>query len=124
MPLLKHAKKKLRQEKKRAILNKKVKNNFKAVVKKAKETKDEKALSAAFKGIDKAVKKNIIHKNKAARMKSSLSKMVGGKTKATPSATAAKTPSAKPAARTTKKPAAKPTKTAASGGKKSSSKKK
>jgi ribosomal protein S20 len=63
MPLLKHAKKKLKQDKKRAVLNKKVKNTFKAVVKKAKETKSEKTLSAAFKGIDKAVKKNIIHKN-------------------------------------------------------------
>lgn len=106
MPLLKHAKKKLKQDKKRAIQNKKVKNTYKAVVKKVKVDKNVKSLRVAFKGIDKAVKKNIIHKNKAARMKSSLSKMVGtSKSKAqskTASTTAAKTTKAK----TTKKPAA------------------
>lgn len=76
MPLLKHAKKKLKQDKKRTIRNKKVKTTFKESVKKAKVVKTEKTISAAFQAIDKAAKKHLIHKNKAARMKSALSKLV------------------------------------------------
>lgn len=116
MPLLKHAKKKLKQDKKRTIRNKKVKNTFKALVKKAKEEKSAKAVSAAFKGIDKAAKKNIIHKNKAARMKSALSKLIGGKSTTKPTET--KTVKAKPATKTKASAKAKPT------AKKSSAKKK
>lgn len=91
MPLLKHAKKKLKQDKVRTIRNKKVKNAFKLSVKKAKEGASEKTVSAAFKAVDKAVKKNLIHKNRAARMKSSLSKLIGGKSKTTTPAAAKKT---------------------------------
>jgi ribosomal protein S20 len=111
MPLLKHAKKKLKQDKVRTIRNKKVKNAFKLSVKKAKDGANEKTVSTAFKAIDKAVKKNIIHKNKAARMKSSLSKLVGGKSKPASTTTTKtkvadkKTAKAKPV--TKPKPAAK-----------------
>lgn len=106
MPLLKHAKKKLKQDKARTVRNKKVKNAFKLSVKKAREGASEKTVSAAFKAVDKAVKKNIIHKNKAARMKSALSKLVGGKSK---TATTAK---AKPESKTSKAKAATKVKTA------------
>ncbi len=77
MPILKHAKKKLKQDKKRTERNKLVKVAFKKAVKKARETKTPKSLSEAFKAIDKAAKANIFHKNRAARIKSSLSKLVG-----------------------------------------------
>ncbi len=121
MPLLKHAKKKLKQDKVRTVRNKKVKNAFKLSVKKAREGASEKTVSAAFKAVDKAVKKNIIHKNKAARMKSALSKLVGGKSK---TATAAKTkPTASNAAAATKaKPATKTGSKSKPASKKSSSK--
>lgn len=120
MPLLKHAKKKLKQDKVRAVRNKKVKNTFKLSVKKAKEGASEKTVSTAFKAIDKAVKKNIIHKNKAARMKSSLSKLVSGKSKpAGTTATKTTTTKAKPTVKTATKKVTK-TKTTA---KKSSPKK-
>ncbi len=76
MPVLRHAKKKLRQDKKRKVRNRKVKDTFKELVKKAKIAKTPKALSLAFKSLDKAAKQNIIHKNKAARLKSSLTKFV------------------------------------------------
>ncbi len=79
MPVLKHAKKKLRQDKKRTIQNKKIKDLFKKLVKEAKDKKTAESLSAAFSGIDKAAKKFILNKNKAARMKSSLAKIVEGK---------------------------------------------
>jgi len=91
MPILKHAKKKLRQDKKRTLLNKKVKEAYKKLVKKAKADKTQKALSAAFSSVDKASKKNIIPKNRAARMKASLAKIVEGKKTVSTAAPAKKT---------------------------------
>jgi small subunit ribosomal protein S20 len=38
-----------------------------------------KALSLAYKALDKAAKKNVIHKNNASRHKSRLTKMIGKK---------------------------------------------
>lgn len=74
MPLLKHAKKKLRQDKKRTVQNKKLKEVFKKLVKAARVENTPESLSAAFSSVDKAVKANLMHKNKAARIKSSLAK--------------------------------------------------
>jgi small subunit ribosomal protein S20 len=74
MPVLKHAKKKLRQDVRRTRDNKRVKTLFKALVKKARVTKSDDTLSSAYQAIDKAAKQNIIHPNKAARLKSSLVK--------------------------------------------------
>lgn len=76
MPILKHAKKKLRQDKVRTIRNKKVKETFKALIKKAKAEKTADALSKAFSSVDKAAKHHILPENKAARMKSALAKFV------------------------------------------------
>ncbi len=80
MPVLKHAKKKLRQDKKRTLRNKTIRNLYKKLIKKAHSASSgqakEKAVSAAFKQIDKAAKNHIIHDNKAARLKSSLSKAI------------------------------------------------
>lgn len=75
MPILKNAKKKLRQDKKRTIHNKKIKDALKLFLKKAKTKKTPESVSEAFSSIDKAVKHHLIHKNKAARVKSSLSKL-------------------------------------------------
>jgi small subunit ribosomal protein S20 len=76
MPVLRHAKKKLRQDKKRTIQNKKIKEVYRSLVKKAKEEKTPDAINKAFSSLDKAVKKNLLHKNKVAHMKSALSKTV------------------------------------------------
>ncbi len=76
MPILKHAKKKLKQDKKRTLRNKKIKDTFKSLVKKAKVEKAPEAVSKAFSALDKAAKKNILDKNKVARMKSALTKHV------------------------------------------------
>src|ERR1700690_903596 len=75
MPVLKHAKKKKRQDKKRTLQNKRVKAAFKLMVKKARQNPSNDVLSKSFRSIDIAVKKNIIHKNKAARLKSGLFKL-------------------------------------------------
>jgi ribosomal protein S20 len=76
MPVLKHAKKKQRQDKKRTKDNLKIKEMYKKMIKYAKANPTSGALSKAFSSIDKAAKKNIIHKNKAARLKSALSKAI------------------------------------------------
>ncbi len=73
MPVTKQAKKKLRKDIKREKENLKIKFKFKKTVKKTKESPTAKSLSEASKVIDKAAKKGIIHKNKAARIKSRLS---------------------------------------------------
>lgn len=75
MPILKNAKKKLRQDKKRTIHNRKIKDVYKDSIKTAKVQKTPKAINKAFSNIDKAAKHNVIHKNKAARLKSQLSKV-------------------------------------------------
>ncbi len=79
MPVLKHAKKKLRQDKKRTVDNLRIRKVYKKLLKAAKLQKTTEAVSAAYQAIDKAAKKNIIHDNKAARLKSSLAKVVSGK---------------------------------------------
>lgn len=78
MPVLKHAKKKLRQDKKRTADNLKIKKAYKKLLKVAKLEKTTEAISAAYQAIDKAAKKNILHDNKAARLKSSLTKVASG----------------------------------------------
>lgn len=76
MPLLHNAKKKLRQDKKRTIHNKKIKDTLKELLKTAKAKKTPDAVSKAFSGIDKAVKHHLVHKNKAARIKALISKPI------------------------------------------------
>lgn len=81
MPVLKHAKKKLRQDKKRTLMNKKMKETFRSLLKKARVNPTPEAVSLAVSAIDKAEKNNLMHKNKAARMKSALSKVAAGTSK-------------------------------------------
>jgi small subunit ribosomal protein S20 len=78
MPVLKHAKKKLRQDKGRTLDNLRIKKLYKKLMKEARETGSPEAVSKAFQAIDKAAKKYVIHKNKAARLKSSLTKKSNG----------------------------------------------
>ncbi|HVZ58982.1 MAG TPA: 30S ribosomal protein S20 [Patescibacteria group bacterium] len=79
MPLLKHAKKKQRQDTARERAQRNIRVRYRELIKKAKENPSQDAVSAAFKAIDKAAKKNLIHDNKAARLKSTLSKATNGK---------------------------------------------
>jgi small subunit ribosomal protein S20 len=78
MPVLKHAKKKLRQDKVRTERNKKLKDLFKKLVKEARESKNAEVVSKAFSSIDKAAKHHIIPQNKAGHLKSALSKVLSG----------------------------------------------
>lgn len=76
MPIIKNAKKALRKTQKRTISNKLQKTVLKAEIAKSFKEKDTKNLSRLFSLTDKAVKKGIIHKNKAGRIKSKLSKLL------------------------------------------------
>jgi small subunit ribosomal protein S20 len=91
MPLIKSAKKQNRQNAKHRVRNFRVrdvlKDSLKGVLEATKDGKKveaEKALQTAYKAIDMADKKNIIHSNNAARKKSSMAKLVAnmGKKKA------------------------------------------
>lgn len=74
MPLIKSAIKKVRKDKTRTARNKKRGLNLKLLIKKSRTSKSSKDLQAVFSALDKAVKVNLIHSNKAARLKSRLSK--------------------------------------------------
>lgn len=83
MPNIKSAKKRMRSNAKKANVNTLVKSSMKTSIKKveamvsAKENKDiNNALNNAFQKIDKAKKQGLVHENKAARIKSRLSKAV------------------------------------------------
>lgn len=79
MPLIRSAKKKMRQDKKRTLLNKKFAGAYKKLVDKVrKHKKGQKPadlLKKAYQAIDKAAKKKIIHKNKAARLKGMVARL-------------------------------------------------
>jgi small subunit ribosomal protein S20 len=74
MPLIKSAKKKMRKDKLRTERNKDKKINLKGLIKKARLEKGADSLKAVFSALDKATKTNLIHKKKADRLKSRLSK--------------------------------------------------
>lgn len=75
MPVIKSAIKKLRQDKKREKQNDQVREVLKSSIRSAKKIKTGKAVVKAISTVDKAAKMNIIHINKAARLKSTLSKL-------------------------------------------------
>ena len=78
MPIKKAAKKALRSSRKKYEHNQEIKKSLKKAIKKT----DEKNIGTTFSMLDKAAKKNVIHKNKASRLKSRLAKKVGNTPKA------------------------------------------
>lgn len=76
MPVIKSAKKKLRQDKKRTERNSAVEETMRFGIKKARKSPSAESVRLATKVIDKAVKNHILHKNKAARVKSALAKLL------------------------------------------------
>ena len=83
MPNIKSAKKRVLTSKRKCeeniLVDSRMKNSIKKLEKMVKEgnkEESEKLLSTTFKNIDKAQDSKIVHKNKAARLKSRLSKSV------------------------------------------------
>ena len=115
MPIIKSAKKRVRVSEKATIRNAKTKRTLREAVKAfhkavagGKQAEIADSHKTAVSAIDTAAKKNVIHKNKAARKKSQLSaaaKAAGAKPAATKKATPAKAAPKKPTV--TKKPATK-----------------
>lgn len=93
MPIIKSAKKAMRQTKKHLIARKPYKTRVKTVIKNLLELskKDKelatKELSKAYKIIDTAAKKHILHRNNAARKKSRLAKAIANADKITENST-------------------------------------
>jgi small subunit ribosomal protein S20 len=83
MPIIKSAKKRMKQAEKRRLKNLPVRSSMKTHMKKVllltkegKKEEAEKLLPATYKVIDTAAKKNIIHSNNAARKKSRLARTI------------------------------------------------
>ncbi len=76
MPITKGAIRKQRADKRKVVINLKVKSLYHAAVKKARKQPTAKNLTEAFRRLDRAAKSHVIHKNKAARLKSRLSKLL------------------------------------------------
>jgi small subunit ribosomal protein S20 len=106
MPIIKSAKKRVRTAQKAAVRNSKTKRSLRSALKVFTASPSSKSHSSAQSALDKAVKKGVVHKNKAARLK----KKAAAKAKAAgvkPTKAAAK--KVTPAKKTTtkKKPVAK-----------------
>lgn len=79
MPIIRSAIKKLSQDKKHALQNLKIKKSVRLAIKKYKKNPSLKLFSLLDSELSGAVKKNIVHANKSARLKSRLSKLLGQK---------------------------------------------
>ena len=78
MPIIKSAIKKVRKDKKRTKVNSLYIKAYQTTLKKIKKggTDVKKLVSLFYSQIDKAVKHHVIHKNKATRLKSRISKKI------------------------------------------------
>jgi len=83
MPQHRSAEKRVRQNERRRIRNKQKRSKLKTAIKKVKTAPDKKTaeieLKNAISTLDKMALKGIIHKNKAANIKSKLNKSVNAK---------------------------------------------
>lgn len=77
MPIIKSAKKKVKQDKTRRIVNLKTIEKYKGALSLARKKPTLANIKKAESLIDQAAKKKIIHKNKAARLISRLTKKMG-----------------------------------------------
>lgn len=76
MPIHNSAKKKMRHDAVRELHNKKIKMGIKTLIKDMRKKPSLEALGKVSSKLDKAVKVNLIHLNKASRIKSRLSKLI------------------------------------------------
>ncbi len=76
MPVTKTAKRALRGSKKKESINKLIVSKLETAIRQAKKTKTGAKILTAISLADRAAKKKVIHKNKAGRIKSQLSKLL------------------------------------------------
>lgn len=109
MPIIKSAKKRVKQTRKATVRNARTKRSLRSALKSFVRKPSATGHSKAQSNLDKAAKKGLVHKNKVARKKRQLAaaaKKAGVKPTASAKKTVAKKPAAKKAA-PAKKPAAK-----------------
>ncbi len=80
MPVIKSAKKALKQSHKKKDLNDQLRRNIREAVRVLRKTPSLKTLQDVYSALDRAAKQHIMHKNRTARLKSNYAKLV--KTKA------------------------------------------
>ncbi len=76
MPVTKTAKRALKGSAKKAVINNLITAKLEAAVRFAQKSKSKEKILTAISLADQAAKKKVIHKNKAARIKSKLSKLM------------------------------------------------
>ena len=76
MPVTKQAIKKVRQDRRKTVFNLRVKRALKKAIADFRKNPTAAGLKLVYKVADKAAKNNVIHKNKASRIKARLSKLV------------------------------------------------
>lgn len=79
MPVLESSKKALRSSRRKALFNAIVRKRYKEALKKARKNPTPENIKKAYSALDKAAKTNVIHKNKASRLKSRLAKLAAKK---------------------------------------------
>lgn len=81
MPITKSAQKALRKDKRKTMVNLPIKTSYREAVKTMRQKPTLENLTKASIILDRAAKKKVIHKNKAARLKSKLVKLLSKKGK-------------------------------------------
>lgn len=76
MPVTKTAKRALRGSAKKEFINKLITTKLDAAIRQAKKTKTQAKITLVVSLADRAAKKGVIHKNKAARIKSQMAKLL------------------------------------------------
>ena len=76
MPVTQSAKKALLKDRRRTLVNARVRQQLKQILKETREKPSSSLLKQAVRVLDRAAKKNVIHRNRAARLKSRLTKLV------------------------------------------------
>lgn len=74
MPIIKSAKKKMRQDQRRSEFNDRIRRSMRLALKKYQRHPTDVLLRAAESSLDRAAKRRVIHKNKASRLKSKLAR--------------------------------------------------
>lgn len=81
MPILPNAKKALRASQRKQKVNQKIRSRVKNTRKKLELEPTQENLEAYYSAVDKAVKKNVYHANKGARLKSQAAKILANSAK-------------------------------------------
>ncbi len=79
MPVTKTAKRALRSSKLKQLVNNKIRSRVDVAIKLAEKKPTKTSIKRAVSETDRAAKKGVLHKNKASRIKSRLSKLSGAK---------------------------------------------